>query len=184
MSTAVNTLCEQFLPLANKLAYQKKRTLPNFIDFEELQSAAYMGLVEAANRFDPDKGVAFSTFAYPRIWGEINDYLRQLGWGKRGSQCQMASLDATAENQECCLKDMIEAEKEFNEGEFLEVISKDLDEQAEQVLKCYFIDEYSMKDVGKQFGVSESRISQLIKRYKDRIGESYTKAELYEVLAA
>jgi RNA polymerase sigma factor (sigma-70 family) len=184
MSTAANTLCEQFLPLANKLAYQKKRTLPDFIDFEELQSAAYMGLVEAANRFDPDKGVAFSTFAYPRIWGEINDYLRQLGWGKRGGKFQMISLDTSTEDEEHCLKDTIEADKEFNEGEFLEVISKGFDEQAEQVLKSYFIDEYSMKDVGKQFGVSESRISQLIKRYKDRIGESYTKVELYDVLAA
>jgi RNA polymerase sigma factor (sigma-70 family) len=186
MSNDTNTLCEQFIPLANKLAYQKKRVLPDFIDFEELQSAAYMGLVEAASRFDSSKGVAFSTFAYPRIWGEINDYLRQLGWGKRGENLQVASLDSTVgDDEECSLKEMIKAKEEFNENEFLEVVSQDLDEQAEEVIKCYFIDEYSMKDIGNQFGVSESRISQLIKRYKERISENYsTKQELREALAA
>ena len=184
MSNDISTLCEQFLPLANKLAYEKKRVLPDFIDFEELQSAAYMGLVEAANRFDPEKGVAFSTFAYPRIWGEINDYLRQLGWGKRGESRQATSLDFRSEDEDCALKDLIEAKEEFNEDEFLEVVSRGLDEKAEDVLRFYFIDEYSMKDVGKQFGVSESRISQLIKRYKDCIRENHTESELRETLAA
>lgn len=43
---------------------------------ENLISAGTLGLVEAANKFDPSKGIAFRTYAYPRIRGAIVDELR------------------------------------------------------------------------------------------------------------
>ena len=67
------------MALANYLANLKKLSLPKNITFGELQSAAFMGLVEAANRFIPEKGICFSTYAYFRISGAMNDYLRELG---------------------------------------------------------------------------------------------------------
>ncbi|QDT33572.1 sigma-70 family RNA polymerase sigma factor [Thalassoglobus polymorphus] len=51
--------------------------LPSAIDFENLEAAGVLGLVEAANRFDADKGVAFKTFAYSRIRGAVLDELRR-----------------------------------------------------------------------------------------------------------
>ncbi|MEM6468477.1 MAG: sigma-70 family RNA polymerase sigma factor [Planctomycetota bacterium] len=47
-------------------------------DRENLHSAGVVGLIEAASGFDPSKGVAFRTFAYPRIRGAIIDELREL----------------------------------------------------------------------------------------------------------
>ncbi|MEO1526924.1 MAG: sigma-70 family RNA polymerase sigma factor [Planctomycetota bacterium] len=44
---------------------------------ENLHSAGLVGLVEAANSYDPDHGVAFRTYAYPRIRGAIVDELRK-----------------------------------------------------------------------------------------------------------
>ncbi|MEC8557452.1 MAG: sigma-70 family RNA polymerase sigma factor [Planctomycetota bacterium] len=44
---------------------------------ETLNSAGLIGLIEAANAFDPSEGVAFRTFAYPRIRGAIIDELRK-----------------------------------------------------------------------------------------------------------
>ncbi|QEF98526.1 RNA polymerase sigma-D factor [Stieleria maiorica] len=44
---------------------------------ENLHSAGILGLVQAAASFDPDQGVAFRTFAYPRIRGAIVDELRK-----------------------------------------------------------------------------------------------------------
>lgn len=178
-------LVEQYVPLANKLAYQKKRTLPNFIDVEELKSAAYMGLCEAASRFKPEYKVAFSTFAYPRIFGAIHDYLRELGWGKKTQPTSAVSLDApSVEDEECSLSELLEAKEERNDEEFLEVVSKNLDDQARDVIRYYFIDDYSMKEVGEKFGVSESRISQLIKRYKEKISSEWTEEDLRLELAA
>lgn len=182
--TTSQTLVEQYIPLANKLAYQKKRSLPNFVDVEELKSAAYMGLCEAASRYNPDFGVAFSTFAYPRVFGAIHDYLREMGWGKRSEPIQVLSLDSsTSDDKESTLGGTIEAKAEHDSDEFFEVIALSLDEQADKVLRSYFIDEHSMKEVGEQFGVSEGRISQLIKQYKERIRADWQEEELRELAA-
>lgn len=174
-------LVEQYLPLANKLAFQKKKNLPKHIDIEDLRSAAYLGLVEAANRYNPDVGVNFSTFAYPRINGAIIDYLRDLGWFKKGNSHYILSLDSSESGYECTLSDTIKAKKESNDCmEILEEISRNLDDQAKSVLKHYFIDELSMQEVGDKFGVSEGRISQLIKEYKSRICSECDKDFVFE----
>lgn len=186
MST-YHRLVEQYVPYANKLAYKKKRTLPKFVDIEELKSAAYLGLVEAASRYNPELGIEFSTFSYQRIWGAIHDYLREQGWMKRGDDTQMMSLDLPytgGEGEDCTLKDTIEARPENDTEECFEVITLNLDKQAKEVLRNYFIDDYSMKEVGDKFGVSESRISQLIKQYKTRIKGQWTEEALGLELAA
>ncbi len=51
--------------------------LPNNVDNDNLESAGVLGLVEAAQQFDPNRGVAFQTFAYSRIRGAILDELRR-----------------------------------------------------------------------------------------------------------
>lgn len=178
-------LVEQYVPLANKLAFQKKKGLPKHIDIEDLRSAAYLGLVEAANRFKPEHGVCFSTFAYPRINGAIIDYLRDLGWLKRGDTCNIISLDAPSADESCVLADTVASKEKRNDHEeVLEVVSLNLDNQAKDVIRYYFIDELSMKEVGERFGVTEGRISQLIKEYKRRICSEWTEEELRVELAA
>ncbi len=183
MITYQQQLVEQYVPLANKLAFQKKRTLPRHVDVEDLRSAAYFGLVEAASRYNPELGVAFTTFAYPRIFGAIHDFLRQEGYGKRGQFSQVISLNGDTEG-EGELQDLLKVKPERNDEEFLEAVSLGLGEQAKEVLRLYFIDDRSMKEVGERFGVSESRISQLIKRYKQRIRGRWSESELRDHLAA
>lgn len=51
--------------------------LPASVDVENLESAGILGLVEAAQHFDTERGVAFRTFAYPRVRGAIIDELRR-----------------------------------------------------------------------------------------------------------
>lgn len=167
--TTAQLLVEKYVPLANKLARQKKKGLPNFIDFDELRSAAYMGLVEAASRFNESHGVSFSTYAYPRINGAIHDYLRELGWGKKNDPHQAVSLDIFRDEEGCTGAELVESRSESNSEELFEEITHDLDQDAKVILRFYFIDELSMREVGDRFGVSESRISQLIKSYKQRI---------------
>jgi RNA polymerase sigma factor (sigma-70 family) len=178
-------LVEQYIPLANKLANQAKRTLPRFIDIEDLKSAAYLGLVEAGSRFNAELGIKFSTFAYPRVFGSIYDYLREQGWVKKGDLSRMFSLDSVrSDDKECSLLNTLEAKSEGDTEECFEAITIKLDDHAKKVLRCYFIDDFSMKEVGEKFGVSESRISQLIKEYKMRIRSNWTESDLCEELAA
>lgn len=51
--------------------------LPAGVDQENLESAGVLGLVEAAARFDPERGIRFETFAYTRIRGAVLDELRR-----------------------------------------------------------------------------------------------------------
>jgi RNA polymerase sigma factor for flagellar operon FliA len=51
--------------------------LPPGVDLENLESAGTLGLVEAANKFDAQRGIKFETYAYPRIRGAVLDELRR-----------------------------------------------------------------------------------------------------------
>jgi RNA polymerase sigma-B factor len=49
-------------------------------DWHDIRQVAYLGLVKAARRFDPDRGDDFVSFAVPTISGEIKRHLRDHGW--------------------------------------------------------------------------------------------------------
>jgi RNA polymerase sigma factor for flagellar operon FliA len=65
------------LPLVRHVAGKLAAQLPPGIDLENLESAGVLGLVEAANSYDPGRGSQFKTHAYTRIRGAILDELRR-----------------------------------------------------------------------------------------------------------
>jgi RNA polymerase sigma factor for flagellar operon FliA len=73
------SLIEQHRPYVRVLALEVARGLPPHIELDELVACGNLGLVEAADRYEPRYGVTFQTFAYYRIKGAVYDGLRKMG---------------------------------------------------------------------------------------------------------
>lgn len=74
---ARNELVHRFMPFARKLAI---RYVHSREPLDDLIQVACVGLLNAIDRFDPDQGRGFTTFAAPTILGELKRYFRDKGW--------------------------------------------------------------------------------------------------------
>ena len=70
-------LVERFLPLARDLAL---RYTYSDEPFDDLLQVASLGLIKAIDRFDPDRGTKFTSYAAPTILGELKRHFRDKGW--------------------------------------------------------------------------------------------------------
>jgi RNA polymerase sigma factor for flagellar operon FliA len=87
-------------PLVRKLAGRIRAQLELTTDLEDLIAYGFRGLIEARDRFDPTRGVQFTTFAHYRVRGAILDGVRQMAYLPRRIHAQRKAaeaLDRTAE---------------------------------------------------------------------------------------
>jgi RNA polymerase sigma-B factor len=77
---ARDQLVERFLPLARQLARRYQRAEE---PLDDLVQVASIGLIKAIDRFDPDRQVAFSSYAVPTILGELKRHFRDKTWSVR-----------------------------------------------------------------------------------------------------
>ena len=86
-------LVAEYFPLAKAIARQTHSRLPRGVDFDDLVSAAVMGLMDAVDRFDPARGIAFKSYAKHRILGSVLDSLRASDWVPRAVRRRAESLN-------------------------------------------------------------------------------------------
>jgi len=155
-------LVESFLPLVRLIAERIHRRLPPGMDLESLIQAGVMGLLEAVERYDPNRGM-FQTYARYRIQGEIMEYLRSLDWVSRsvrswgrkaaaarsrltGRLGREASAEEIAAELGVSLKQYYRVDQKINEATLLSLddISLAAEEEWKKVQEDFF--QYSLQD--------------------------------------
>ncbi len=87
-------------PMVKFVAQRLVRRLPDHIALEDLISVGMIGLMDALQKFDPDKKVNFSTYAEYRIRGAMLDELRALDWVPRSVRQKKMLLENTVRELE------------------------------------------------------------------------------------
>ena len=73
----------QYMPLVKYVAGKVSVGMPGSVDFDDLVGYGQFGLLDAINKFDPEKNVKFKTYAVTRISGALFDELRTSDWVPR-----------------------------------------------------------------------------------------------------
>jgi RNA polymerase sigma-B factor len=174
--------------------------------FEDLVQVGTIGLLKSVDRFDPERGVEFSTYATPTIIGEIKRYFRDKGWAirvpRRLQELRMQIGSATSELTQtlgrsptprelaeaigCSVEEIIEGLESSNAYSTLSLdASDDSDEGSAPMLDAIGIDDVnlehveireSIKPLLDQLEAREKRI--LLLRFFKNMTQSQIAAEI------
>src|SRR5437879_231371 len=94
MTTAErDVLITETLPLIKHIAHRVATRLPSNVEMRDLINAGVIGLLDAIDKFEPERGVKFKTYAEVRIRGAILDSLRDLDWAPRSLRKKSKDLE-------------------------------------------------------------------------------------------
>jgi RNA polymerase sigma factor for flagellar operon FliA len=221
------------VPFVESLARRVAASMPHSIDIGDLVQDGMIGLIDAAHRFDEERGIKFETFAERRVRGAMIDALRREAWprGVRrvrreleaareelrrelGAEPSLADLAARVGSDETRLGKTIvrihtiESTSPLSAGdhpdaaalpavlvpseppapdkayEVAEVKARirgaimSLPPRERKVVSLYYFGEVTMKQIGAEIGVNESRVSQLharaIQRLRKALGAEFS----------
>lgn len=178
------------------LAVRKARETPlaAYMSYDDMLSAALLGLCAAARTFDPDKGVWFNHYAKRRCYGAIIDDARALDSQRtlrsrtdraRGRPSAVAfSLDeefATAgpgEDRHINYHQVVgddrtithEQVADADDVRYLhEMIDRLLTDREATFIRLYYLQDWKMHELGEVFGITESRVSQVLTKARNKL---------------
>jgi len=144
-------------------------------DVDDLCQAGTLGLMDAARRFDPSRGIKFRTFAQMRIIGAAIDYLRTLYGRARQKIRPVLATDLPHEEDESPM-DLVAGDAATVDRQLAAVRRAVLDElrrqfpiRTAQMALCHVFDRRTLEDVGKDWEITESRLSQLMRPIRERV---------------
>ncbi|MEE3411578.1 MAG: RNA polymerase sigma factor WhiG [Treponema sp.] len=88
-------IIRQYMPLVKYVAGKVSVGMPSSVEFDDLVGFGQFGLLDAIEKYDPDKNVKFKTYAVTRIRGAIFDELRQLDWVPRSVRQKSREIEDT-----------------------------------------------------------------------------------------
>lgn len=101
---ARDRLILHYAPLVKFVAGRVRSGLPNSLDQNDLINDGMFGLFDAIEKFDPDRGNKFETYAIQRVRGAIYDRLRTLDWVPRSVRTKMKAVDQAHQTLEATLQ--------------------------------------------------------------------------------
>lgn len=101
----------QYSPLVKYVVGRVRAGMPASVDAADLVSEGVIGLMDAVDRFEPDRGLQFQTFAVPRIRGAILDAVRASDWVPRSVRSRLRAV----EEARTALRDRLGREPEHAE---------------------------------------------------------------------
>ncbi len=156
-------LLDRYLGLVHHGAHQLARRLSRDVEIDELIGAGTLGLVQALEGFDPDRGRAFGAYAMPRIRGAMLDELR--AWEREPGPAGGDDGGAFARVDPAGSLDRLR-------GVFERLGGRD-----RLVLSLDHYEELSPRQIGEVLHCSESRISQLRARALWRMRAALVRGE-------
>jgi RNA polymerase sigma factor for flagellar operon FliA len=90
-----DALIHETLPLIKHIAHRVAIKLPSNVEIRDLINAGVLGLLDAIDKFEPERNVKFKTYAEVRIRGAILDSLRNLDWAPRSLRKKSKDLERT-----------------------------------------------------------------------------------------
>ena len=133
----------EHLPLVKYHAYRLVSQLPPNIEVNDLVSAGVLGLMDAAAKFDPLRGVQFKTYADLRIRGAMIDSLRELDWAPPALRRRARKLRQATEKLQHALG------REAGEQEICEELEISIDELHQLHSRLHNLSIGSIRDSGK-----------------------------------
>ena len=94
---------KQYAPLVKYVAGKVAMGMPHNVEFDDLVGFGVFGLLDAIDKYDPEKNVKFKTYAVTRIRGAIFDELRQIDWVPRSIRQKTREIEATISSLEAQL---------------------------------------------------------------------------------
>ena len=91
---------KQYAPLVKYVAGKVASSMPHSVEFEDLVGFGVFGLIDAIDKFDPEKNVKFKTYAVTRIRGAIFDELRSIDWVPRSVRQKTKELEEAIQQLE------------------------------------------------------------------------------------
>jgi len=92
-ATERDALINETLPLIKHIAHRVAIRVPNNVEIRDLINAGVLGLMDAIEKFEPERNVKFKTYAEVRIRGAILDSLRDLDWAPRSLRKKSKDLE-------------------------------------------------------------------------------------------
>ena len=170
---ARHALIERYLPLCRRIAFATGVLPTAALGSEDLEAAGAIGLIQAVDRFDPERGIPFEGYAALRVRGAVLDEVRRLDELSRSARLRASdddrgvatSLEFLQERGE--LGDPAQA-AEVDERAAHDGLRDDVERalaaipvRERSILASYYTDGLTLAAIGRHLGVSEARVSQL-----------------------